>query len=169
MISPRYPASIVPGAFRTVTPTLAARPERGCTRPTYPSGSSIATPVGTAARPPGGISTPSAAYRSAPASPGCAYVGSGRSGSSCRTPTVTLSMWLLSWSRPGVNERHRIVAYPRRVASEETARAARPPDIRFDERLTVPSWAWPIALGAAAFLAAEVFLGRSTPFSWVLY
>jgi hypothetical protein len=61
------------------------------------------------------------------------------------------------------------VAYPRRVAPEETPRAARPTDTRFDERLTVPWWSWPIALGAAAFLAAEVFLGRSTPFAWVPY
>jgi hypothetical protein len=39
----------------------------------------------------------------------------------------------------------------------------------FDERLTVPWWVWPIALGMAAFFSAEVFLGRSTPFTWVPY
>src|SRR5699024_2825611 len=36
-ISPRYPASTVPGALSTVTPCRDASPERGCTRPAYPS------------------------------------------------------------------------------------------------------------------------------------
>src|SRR5699024_463583 len=72
VISPRYPASTVPGALSTVTPWRDASPERGCTRPAYPSGSAIATPVGTAARAPGSSSTSSRACRSRPASPGCA-------------------------------------------------------------------------------------------------
>ena len=42
----------------------------------------MAMPVGTTARPPeGSIVAPSLAYRSAPASPTCAYEGAGRSGS----------------------------------------------------------------------------------------
>ena len=34
--SPRYPASISPGELTTVIPCLAARPERGSTRPAHP-------------------------------------------------------------------------------------------------------------------------------------
>src|SRR5690242_1607747 len=81
LISPRYPASTVPGAFTSVTPCLAARPERGCTNAAYPSGRAIAIPVRTRARSPGPSSTSSAAVRSAPASPGWAYDGSGTPGS----------------------------------------------------------------------------------------
>src|ERR1700729_337679 len=82
LISPRYPASTVPGAFTSVTPCFAARPERGCTNAAYPSGSAMASPVRTSARSPGASSTSSAAVRSAPASPGWAYDGSGTPGSS---------------------------------------------------------------------------------------
>ena len=32
LISPRYPASTVPGAFTIVTPCRAASPDRGCTK-----------------------------------------------------------------------------------------------------------------------------------------
>ena len=53
LISPRYPASTVPGAFTIVTPCFAASPERGCTNAAYPSGSAMAMPVGTTARSPG--------------------------------------------------------------------------------------------------------------------
>ena len=45
--SPRYTASIVPGALTTVTPWLWASPERGCTKPAQPSGRARATPVRT--------------------------------------------------------------------------------------------------------------------------
>ena len=69
MISPRYPASIVPGEFRTVTPCFRARPERGCTRPTKPEGKAIETPVGTSSRLPGAIESFLVERRSAPASP----------------------------------------------------------------------------------------------------
>src|SRR6266550_2346581 len=81
LISPRYPASTVPGAFTSVTPCLAARPERGCTNAAYPSGRAIAIPVRTRARSPGPSSMSSAVVRSAPASPEWAYDGSGTSGS----------------------------------------------------------------------------------------
>lgn len=43
----------------------------GCTKAAYPSGSAIAIPVRTSRRSPGASVTDSAAYRSAPASPGC--------------------------------------------------------------------------------------------------
>ncbi len=52
-ISPRYPASIVPGALTSVTPCRAASPDLGCTNAAKPSGSAIAIPVGTTARSPG--------------------------------------------------------------------------------------------------------------------
>lgn len=39
----------------------------------------------------------------------------------------------------------------------------------YTERLVVPWWAWPIALGLAALLAAEVFLGAGTRLVWVPY
>ena len=50
LISPRYPASIVPGLLTIESPTRAAKPERGCTSPTIPCGIATAIPVGTRAR-----------------------------------------------------------------------------------------------------------------------
>src|SRR4051812_32666316 len=77
-----------PGVLRQVTPCLSASPLRGWTKPAHPSGRAIAMPVGTSARPPPADSTtPSRATRSAPASPGWAYAGIGRSGSSRRRAT----------------------------------------------------------------------------------
>src|SRR6478736_6131968 len=67
------------------SPWRAASPERGCTKATYPTGRAIATPVGTIARSPGARLTSTVVSRSAPASPGWAYDGSGRSGSRRRT------------------------------------------------------------------------------------
>src|SRR5207245_5880871 len=57
-------------------PWRTASPLRGQTRPTWPGGISRDKPVGTAARPPGGSVTASAARRSAPAAPSVAYSGS---------------------------------------------------------------------------------------------
>src|ERR1039458_3547331 len=92
LISPRYPASTVPGAFTIVIPCFAASPERGCTNAAYPSGSAMATPVGTTARSPGPSSTSTAATRSMPASPGCDRAGSGSSRSSRLMSTSTGSV-----------------------------------------------------------------------------
>jgi hypothetical protein len=39
----------------------------------------------------------------------------------------------------------------------------------YSERLTVPWWAWLLALAMAGLLAAEVFLGRHTALGWVPY
>lgn len=39
----------------------------------------------------------------------------------------------------------------------------------YTERLIVPWWWWPVALGVATFLAAEVFLGAPTPLAWLPY
>src|SRR5687768_1109109 len=64
-----------------------ARPLRGWTKAAYPSGSAIARPVPTIARSPGPSVTSLVVTTSAPASPGCAYDGSGTPGSSRRTIT----------------------------------------------------------------------------------
>ncbi len=66
-----------------------------------------------------------------------------------------------------VNERHRIVAYARRVATHPSTSPDAPAG--FSERLWVPWWAWPIALALAAFLSAEVFLGAHTALVVVPY
>jgi hypothetical protein len=57
-------------------------------------------------------------------------------------------------------------AYPRRVAQQTTSGTGAP---SFSERLTAPLWWWPIALGGAAVLAAEVFLGDSSQLVWLPY
>src|SRR3712207_1000251 len=92
LISPRYPASTVPGVLTIERPHRAASPERGCTSATYPSGSASAIPVGTSARSPGARCTSTVVQRSAPASPGCAYAGSGTAEDRRRTWTSTLSI-----------------------------------------------------------------------------
>ena len=67
----------MPGVFTIDNPCRAARPERGCTSATKPTGRAIAMPVGTSARSPGARVTSTVVSRSAPASPGCEYAGSG--------------------------------------------------------------------------------------------
>jgi CobQ-like glutamine amidotransferase family enzyme len=62
--SPRYPASISPGALTTEIPCRVASPERGSTSPACPSGMATATPVPMLARSPGQSRALSAAYRS---------------------------------------------------------------------------------------------------------
>ena len=57
-------------------PCRAASPERGWTKPAWPSGIATARPVPTSARSPGPSSTLSLAERSRPASPSYALVGS---------------------------------------------------------------------------------------------
>ncbi len=42
-------------------------------------------------------------------------------------------------------------------------------DADYAERLWVPWWSWPIALGMVGLLAAEVYLGRSSSFAWIPY
>src|SRR5215211_6001254 len=74
--SPRYPASISPGALRTPIWCLVASPDRGRTRPAYPSGRAIASPVPIVAPSLGASSALSTAVRSSPASPGYARLGS---------------------------------------------------------------------------------------------
>jgi len=62
---------------------------------------------------------------------------------------------------PGGRGRHRMVAYARAMAQQ--------PDLAYAERLTVPWWFWPAAVGLAAFAAAEVFMGADTALTWVPY
>src|SRR6187455_1754279 len=72
-------------------PWRAARPDRGCTRPTVPGGSARQMPVGTRARSPGASVTSATLVRSAPASPSVLYAGTPASGCSRRAAAVT--MW----------------------------------------------------------------------------
>ena len=51
------------------------------------------------------------------------------------------------------------------------AQGRQPPDTEpvFDERLTVPWWWWPLGLGVAALLAAEVHMGYPGVRAWLPY
>ena len=80
----------MPGVLTTDRPCFRARPERGWTNAAYPGGSAIAMPVGTSARSPGASVTSTVVRRSAPASPGLAYVGNGSSASSRVMLTSTM-------------------------------------------------------------------------------
>jgi Protein of unknown function (DUF3093) len=53
------------------------------------------------------------------------------------------------------------VAYPRRVAQ--------PDESTYAERLTVPWWSWPVAIGFAAIASAEIFLGAYPQVNWIPY
>src|SRR4051812_37691187 len=134
---------MVPGVFTIDRPCRAASPERGCTSATYPSGTAIATPVGTSARSPGPRVTSTAVTRSAPASPGWAYAGSGRSGS--RRTTGTGSSTRRTLVRPGSG----------RIRSVDAA--------AYDERLTVPLrwWVQGTMLVATLWLALIVAVPAS--------
>ena len=70
---------MVPGAFGKVIQCLSAKPDRGRTCTSNPSGIAIRRPVGTKARAPGSRTTVPRfgkfARRSAPAAPALAYVG----------------------------------------------------------------------------------------------
>ncbi len=59
------------------------------------------------------------------------------------------------------NERHPVVAYPRRVAQA--------PEFSYSERLNVPWWAWPTGIALASFAAAEIFLGANPLYNWIPY
>ena len=71
-------------------PWRAARPERGSTRPAWPSGIATAIPVPTLARSPGPIVAASAARRSQPASWSCARSGAARL--ACRRWNSTINV-----------------------------------------------------------------------------
>jgi hypothetical protein len=42
-------------------------------------------------------------------------------------------------------------------------------DIAYAERLTVPWWSWPLAIGFAAVASAEIFLGANPQVNWIPY
>src|SRR3954468_24015735 len=129
-------------------PTRAANPERGCTSPTIPSGIAIAIPVGTRARCPGGSTTSCALYRSTPASPWWARVGSGSSGS--RRTTAR-----------GVDTRPQ-TTLGRVSGSRVTSQA-----VRYRERLWVPWWWWPLGFILAGLIALEVNQAAANVPDWI--
>src|SRR4051794_10675255 len=103
---------MVPGALTRLSPSRCASPDRGWTKPAYPSGIATATPVPTRARWNGASSTSSATVRSAPASPGSAYRGGAPPGEVSWTGTS-------SWggtSGGGTSGTAATLAAPRRVA-----------------------------------------------------
>src|SRR6478735_9675450 len=141
---------MVPGLLTIESPTRAARPERGCTRPTMPNGIATATPVDTRARSPGASSTSWALYRSTPASPLWARLGSGSPRSSRTTArevdtTSEITLGRVSDTR----------------ATTQT--------VRYRERLWVPWWWWLPGLGLAGLIALEVNQGVPALPTWVPY
>src|SRR4029453_9764440 len=144
--SPRYPASMVPGVLTIERPCRAARPDLGCTRATYPSGTAIAIPVGTSARSPGRRVTSTAVTRSAPASPGWAYAGIGRAGSR-RT------------AGPGSSTRRRVVG----VRSGRIHGVDPEP---YDERLGVPLRWWVQGVMFVATLWLALVVSLPAPVAW---
>lgn len=55
------------------------------------------------------------------------------------------------------------------VVSDHPSPAPSQPAGRFDERLSVPWWWWPLGLGIGALLAAEVHLGYPGIRAWLPY
>src|SRR4051812_18484006 len=100
-------------------------------------------PVGTRARSPGRRTRSTAVTRSAPASPGCAYAGSGRSASRRRTGTGSSTRRTLVGAAGG------------RIRTVEAA--------AYDERLGVPLrwWVQGTMLVASLWLALVVALPGS--------
>src|SRR6188768_744718 len=137
---------MVPGVFTIDSPCRAARPERGCTRATYPSGTASATPVGTSARSPGPSVTSTAVTRSAPASPGWAYAGSGRSGSRRTTGTGSSTRRTLDHARSG------------RIRSVDAS--------GYDERLGVPLRWWVQGTMLVASLWLALVVAIPGPVAW---
>src|ERR1700752_3760331 len=136
---------MVPGLLTIESPARAANPDRGCTSPTIPNGMATAIPVRTSTRCPGASSTSSALYRSTPASPWWARVGSGSSGS--RRTMARL-----------------VDTGPQTTLDRVSGTRVAPHSVRYRERLWVPWWWWPLAFAVAGLLAFEVNLGvRALP------
>ena len=58
--------------------------------------------------------------------------------------------------------------YPSSVTPDQAGRStAVPGPPVYTERLTVPWWAWPLALAGGGMLATEIWLGGSGPRAWV--
>src|ERR1022692_2050881 len=93
-----------PGELIHVTPYLTANPLRGSTRPAWPSGMAMLSPVPTSARPPPARNVHvSTATKSQPASPSLAYWGSTASSWSTLTG-ISIARRLPAGLPPG-NER----------------------------------------------------------------
>ena len=99
--------------------------------------------------------------RSAPASPAWEYRGTGTSGSSLISRTSILN----------VSAEHTSGETTLGPVLVRRAQGRQPPDTEpvFDERLTVPWWWWPLGLGVAALLAAEVHMGYPGVRAWLPY
>jgi Protein of unknown function (DUF3093) len=78
--------------------------------------------------------------------------------------------WVRAASQPAILPCHRTA--PRRtltsVTPDPSGRTTPAPERPvYAERLTVPWWAWPLALAAGAMLAAEVWMGAGGLRAWV--
>src|SRR3954447_3829032 len=145
------------------SPLRWARPDRGCTRATYPSGRASAMPVGTRRRSPGCSVTSSRAWRSAPASPGCAYPGTGSSGSSRTMLIGTLRS--LTGSDPTCGSNHAgCQALPMPTADGIAPGAA--PGATYRERLNVPLRWWVQATMFLATLWLALVVALPGWFAW---
>ena len=130
-----------------------ARPERGCTNAAYPSGSAMATPVGTVTRPCGGMTTSILATRSAPASPGCAYAGAGSSGSRRSRSTSVLGSAVTG---PDPTRRMGCWVHARRTAHR--SRACPTATAPYAERLWLGPLGWVLAGRVFAVMMSIAFL-----------
>src|SRR5689334_17555041 len=120
-------------------------------------------PVPTTVRWPGPRTTSRVVTRSAPASPGWQYLGTGTPGSSRVSRTSRGSASVRSGHTGGETTLGRVADRQpphRRQADTQPA---------FDERLAVPWWWWPLGLGVAALLAAEVHMGYPGVRAWLPY
>src|SRR5574340_454877 len=159
LISPRYPASMVPGLFTIDRPNLAANPERGWTSPTVPIGSATAIPVPTRTRRPGSMVTSVVVHRSTPASPSWARCGIGIPGSSRSKGMAGRSLTCIETTLDGVSETSRSGATAHGVEGSPV----------YSERMWVPLWRWPIGLFVTGLLAAEVHMGAPGLRAWLPY
>jgi hypothetical protein len=61
------------------------------------------------------------------------------------------------------------VAYASPVAQPSIGTSESQTEYAYTERLRVPWWVWPVALGLAAFASAEIFLGAYPLINWIPY
>src|SRR4029077_1427229 len=155
---------MVPGVFTMDNPWRAASPDRGWTSATYPSGRARAIPVGTSARSPGARVRSTVDIRSAPASPGWAYDGSGRPGSSRTTATGRPSPVLASGTGSGTRRTLPPLDRDPGWLAVPVSDKERPPS--HHERLSVPLrwWVQGTMLVATFWLAFVV--ATPAPVAW---
>lgn len=150
---------MVPGLLTIERPTRAAKPDRGCTKPTIPNGIATAMPVPTSVLHPGSITTSWALNRSTPASPAWARAGKGSSGSR----RTTASLVEVSDEAEGVDTSAQTTLGPVTSSSSNTV------GVRYTERLWVPWW-W-ILPGAVVAVLVGLEVNRSVEHlaGWVPY